>query len=153
MSVAATIRIQKGDFDVAQEIAEGKLNVLAQIGLGYWFVFLMTGRSFRVQLLVFVAILAGGWCVFDPRRQFDNDTAGRSALRTLERTRLPDSMRAIKYRDIVSARLSRRMAAITLLMSSAGFRLVSGGTDNHLMLVDVFSKGDRKSTRLNSSHT
>jgi len=33
---------------------------------------------------------------------------------------------------------ARRLAAG---LSSAGFRLVSGGTDNHLMLVDVFSKG------------
>jgi glycine hydroxymethyltransferase len=33
---------------------------------------------------------------------------------------------------------AQRLAAA---LSSAGFRLVSGGTDNHLMLVDVFSKG------------
>ncbi len=33
---------------------------------------------------------------------------------------------------------ARRLAAS---LASAGFRLVSGGTDNHLMLVDVFSKG------------
>src|SRR5437763_1394625 len=33
---------------------------------------------------------------------------------------------------------AQRLAAT---LSSAGFRLVSGGTDNHLMLVDVFSKG------------
>ena len=33
---------------------------------------------------------------------------------------------------------ARRLAAG---LSAAGFRLVSGGTDNHLILVDVFSKG------------
>jgi len=33
-----------------------------------------------------------------------------------------------------AARLAARLAA-------GGFRLVSGGTDNHLMLVDVFSRG------------
>jgi glycine hydroxymethyltransferase len=33
---------------------------------------------------------------------------------------------------------ARRLAAG---LSASGFRLVSGGTDNHLMLVDVFSKG------------
>jgi glycine hydroxymethyltransferase len=32
-------------------------------------------------------------------------------------------------------------AALARALSSEGFRLVSGGTDNHLMLVDVFSKG------------
>src|SRR5438046_960445 len=33
---------------------------------------------------------------------------------------------------------AKKLAAV---LSSAGFRLVSGGTDNHLMLVDVFSRG------------
>ena len=33
---------------------------------------------------------------------------------------------------------AKRLAAS---LSSSGFRLVSGGTDNHLLLVDVFSKG------------
>ena len=43
----------------------------------------------------------------------------------------------LAYQKQVVANASRLAAALT----TAGFRLVSGGTDNHLMLVDVFSKG------------
>src|SRR5438128_11310066 len=43
---------------------------------------------------------------------------------------------AVYQRQIVAN--ARRLAAA---LSAAGFRLVSGGTDNHLILVDVFSKG------------
>src|SRR6185436_4902360 len=42
-----------------------------------------------------------------------------------------------EYQRQIVANAKRLAAAL----SSAGFRLVSGGTDNHLMLVDVFSKG------------
>ena len=41
------------------------------------------------------------------------------------------------YQRQIVANASR----LARVLSSAGFRLVSGGTDNHLMLVDVFSKG------------
>ena len=41
------------------------------------------------------------------------------------------------YQKQIIANATRLAGAL----SSAGFRLVSGGTDNHLMLVDVFSKG------------
>ena len=41
------------------------------------------------------------------------------------------------YQKQIAANAKRLATAL----SAAGFRLVSGGTDNHLMLVDVFSKG------------
>lgn len=41
------------------------------------------------------------------------------------------------YQKQVTANAARLASAL----SAAGFRMVSGGTDNHLMLVDVFSKG------------
>jgi glycine hydroxymethyltransferase len=41
------------------------------------------------------------------------------------------------YQRQVVANAQRLASALT----AAGFRIVSGGTDNHLMLVDVFSKG------------
>jgi glycine hydroxymethyltransferase len=41
------------------------------------------------------------------------------------------------YQKQIVANASRLAGALT----ASGFRLVSGGTDNHLMLVDVFSKG------------
>src|SRR5437870_2925062 len=43
----------------------------------------------------------------------------------------------IAYQKQIVANAQRLASVLT----TAGFRLVSGGTDNHLMLVDVFSKG------------
>ena len=40
-----------------------------------------------------------------------------------------------------SSRSSRTRRGSRPGLAAAGFRLVSGGTDNHLMLVDVFSRG------------
>jgi len=40
-----------------------------------------------------------------------------------------------------AAQVVANAAALAKTLSGHGFRLVSGGTDNHLMLVDVFSKG------------
>jgi glycine hydroxymethyltransferase len=41
------------------------------------------------------------------------------------------------YQRQIAANANR----LARVLSAAGFRLVSGGTDNHLMLVDVFSRG------------
>ena len=40
-----------------------------------------------------------------------------------------------------AAQIVSNARALAETLSEAGFRLVSGGTDNHLMLVDVFQKG------------
>src|SRR5207237_965844 len=43
----------------------------------------------------------------------------------------------VEYQKQIVAN-AKRLASVLV---SSGFRLVSGGTDNHLMLVDVFSRG------------
>jgi glycine hydroxymethyltransferase len=40
-----------------------------------------------------------------------------------------------------AAQVVANAQALALALKEAGFRIVSGGTDNHLMLVDVFEKG------------
>jgi len=40
-----------------------------------------------------------------------------------------------------AAQIVTNARALALAMQEAGYRLVSGGTDNHLLLVDVFEKG------------
>src|SRR5689334_10825279 len=56
------------------------INVLAQIGLGYWFVFLVAQRSVRTQVLTFVVILVGCWLWFYlyplPDASFDYASVG-----------------------------------------------------------------------------
>jgi len=42
---------------------------------------------------------------------------------------------------VYSAQIVSNARALSEALQEAGFRLVSGGTDNHLMLVDVFEKG------------
>jgi heparan-alpha-glucosaminide N-acetyltransferase len=54
-------------------------NVLAQIGLGYAFVFLLRGRGLWVQLAALGAVLVGSWLLFflyQPGPEFDYAAAG-----------------------------------------------------------------------------
>ena len=58
-------------------------NVLAQIGLGYAFVYLLVNRSFAFQLLIVLVILVGYWYVF-----FNQPVQSRGqAFSDLHRTR------------------------------------------------------------------
>ena len=45
--------------------AWGFMNVLAQIGLGYTFLFLLWGKSFRTQAIVALLLLAGTWVAYE----------------------------------------------------------------------------------------
>ena len=56
--------------------------------------------------------------------------------------------KAVAFREALSpdfADYARRVVAnaraLAQALQSAGFRIISGGTDNHVMLVDVFAKG------------
>jgi heparan-alpha-glucosaminide N-acetyltransferase len=54
-------------------------NVLAQIGLGYAFLYLLLGRGMRVQLMSLAGILLGYWFLFWlylPRSDFDPQSVG-----------------------------------------------------------------------------
>jgi len=42
---------------------------------------------------------------------------------------------------IYQQQIAKNAARMAASLAAAGFRIVSGGTDNHLMLVDVFSRG------------
>ena len=42
---------------------------------------------------------------------------------------------------VYQQQIAKNATRLAAGLASAGFRLVSGGTDNHLMLVDVFSRG------------
>src|SRR5262249_26226224 len=56
------------------------VNVLAQIGLGYFFLYLLLGRGMRVQLAALAGILIGYWLLFflwpQPGPDFDYRAVG-----------------------------------------------------------------------------
>ena len=56
--------------------------------------------------------------------------------------------KAVAFREVLrpdfrayAAQVVANAQALAAALQQAGFRIVSGGTDNHLMLVDVFEKG------------
>ena len=67
---------------------------------------------------------------------------GRAAgARHRRQGRLPQGGGRAGLRGVPAADRRQREAARRGRLAAGGYRLVSGGTDNHLMLVDVFSKG------------
>jgi len=62
-------------------------NVLAQIGLGYFFAYILLGRAFWIQLLAFIVILAGYWGFFynyAPPQNYDYAAVGATEASILE---------------------------------------------------------------------
>src|SRR5205085_2214649 len=67
----------------------------------------------------------------------DSESGTADCLR--QRLRIADDLRP----DVEEypAQSIRNAKALAEAVGSAGFRIVSGGTDNHLFMTDVFSKG------------
>ena len=55
--------------------------------------------------------------------------------------RVPQGSRRRRHSSTIRSRSSPTPTRLASVLVAGGFRLVSGGTDNHLMLVDVFSRG------------
>ena len=89
---------------------------------------------------------AGWCCAASPTRRISTRScfracrAGRSCTSSRPR---PSASRklASRHSPTTSARSPLTPSGSPPVCREAGFRLVSGGTDNHLMLVDVFSRG------------
>ncbi len=76
-------------------------NVLAQIGLGYVFVYLLVGRGFVLQLLAAIAILGGSWYYFyqyeipaDEQAQLTQYLSEEKGQAKEKWTQFPDGMAA-----------------------------------------------------------
>lgn len=65
-------------------------NVLSQIGLGYFFVFLLLGRSFRTQAFVAVVVLVGYWLWFI--QDSTPEVLPPAAVESIEGLSVPDSV-------------------------------------------------------------
>ena len=84
-------------------------------------------------------VVTGGFTYFqvseERRRLFDDMERRASVLG--EGLKEAAEPAFVEYQQQIVAN-ARRLASV---LSAKGFRLVSGGTDNHLILVDVFSRG------------